>query len=415
MILTLRSIPTLALKLETERFALGGAVFEDSGDLLKSPRAFLLISDLEFGGAQRQVVELANNMPPEEFEVHVCSLAGYVPLAERLRDRSRFHIVRKRHKYDFTVALKLAQLFRQLRTSVVHTFLFDADFFGRLGAALARVPAVIGSERNCFEEVKRRNVIAWRLTQRLVKLTVANSNAGVDFNSRMLRQPRSHYRVVHNGVNTERFYPRDCDQLRAELGIGPSETVAGIFGSFKPQKNHLTFLAAANHIAKSIPSSKFLFVGDELYMGMSNSTEYKRKIHEAVDALGLRSKCIFVGNRPDVERFYNLCDVTVLPSLFEGTPNVALESMASGVPVVASDVSDNAYVIPDTKAGFIVRLGDDIELANRTVAVLTNPDLRGRMSLFARQWVLNEFSCKRLAEKTAIVYREALGSSSRIA
>src|SRR6185436_16935138 len=97
--------------------------------------------------------------------------------ANRLHEReSRLHIVRKRHKFDFTVVPKLRALFRKLRADVVHTFLFDADFFGRLGAALAGTPAIIGSERNCYDEPKARNLMAWRLTQRFVSLTIANSN-----------------------------------------------------------------------------------------------------------------------------------------------------------------------------------------------------------------------------------------------
>src|SRR4029078_6284791 len=72
------------------------------------PTALLLISDLEFGGAQRQVIELANNMDPARFDIHVCCFSHYVPLASMLRDpESRLHVIPKRHKFDFGVVPKL--------------------------------------------------------------------------------------------------------------------------------------------------------------------------------------------------------------------------------------------------------------------------------------------------------------------
>lgn len=144
-----------------------------------------MISDLEFGGEQRQVIELANSMDTMRFQVHVCTLADYVPLSESLRGRaSRLHIIRKAHKFDFSVVPKLVQLMRRLRVDVVHTFLFDAEFFGRIAARLASVPAIIGSERNADYVPLRRHVWVYALTRWCNDLTIANSSAGAEFNSR---------------------------------------------------------------------------------------------------------------------------------------------------------------------------------------------------------------------------------------
>lgn len=370
--------------------------------------AIVVISDLEFGGAQRQVVELANNMDPERFDLHVVSLHDYIPLATSLKEaQRRLHIVERRSKYDFTVVTRLAKLIRELRAQVVHGYLFDAEIAARLAGRLSKA-AVIGSERNTDYTLKRSNLIAYRLTRACHDLTIANSSAGANFNSRLLAQPRSRYRVVHNGVNAERFQPGSGDEVRTALGIAPTERVIGMFASFKPQKNHLHFLQAAKRIAMDVPSARFLFVGDELFMGMSGSESYKKQILASVDALGLRDRCIFAGNRQDVERYYRACDVTVLPSLFEGTPNVALESMACGVPVVVSNVSDNAQIVPDGRVGFVVPVGDEQVLAGQISRILRDEESRRRMGESARAWVLEKFTGERLAEKTAAVYDEAI-------
>ena len=171
--------------------------------------AVVATSDLEFGGAQRQVIELCNQMNPARFEMHVCSLSNYVPLAGSLRDRERrFHQVLRRFRFDWTVVPRLVRLLKNLKADVVHGFLFDAEIASRLAGRLAGV-AVIGSERNTDYRVKKLDYLAYRATGWCRDLTIATSNAGADFNSRVFHLPRATYRVVHNGVDTMRFQPGD--------------------------------------------------------------------------------------------------------------------------------------------------------------------------------------------------------------
>jgi glycosyltransferase involved in cell wall biosynthesis len=372
----------------------------------------VVISDLEFGGAQRQVVELANHMDPARFDLHVVVLHDYAPLAESLRDAARrLHVIQRRGKFDFTVVTRLRALLKKLGAAVVHGYLFDAEIAARVAGRMAGA-AVIGSERNTDYALKRVNKLAYRLTCRCHDLTIANSRAGAEFNARLLGQPATQYRVVYNGVDVERFQPRDGAALRAELGLRPEHRVVGIMASFKPQKNHLLFIEAAARVARAVPDARFLFVGDELFQGSCDSAETKRQMLALVEELGLKPRCLFVGNRADVERYYNVCDVTALSSRYEGTPNAALESMASGVPVVATDVSDHRQVIAAGGAGFVVPLDDAESFAERVLALLRDEELRKETARRARARVLEEFSCRRLAEKTADVYDEALARRS---
>lgn len=369
----------------------------------------LAVSNLEFGGAQRQVVEQANSMDPDRYDVHVCSLSSYVPLADSLRDRDRrLHIIQKKFKFDVTVPLRMAKLLRELRADIVHGFLFDAAIAARVAGRLARTPVVIGSERNTNYHIKRRRLLAYRLTKSWVDLIVANSSAGAEFNRKMLGHAPHQYRVVHNGVDTKRFCPADASAARKELGLTPDEKLVGMFASYKQQKNHPMFFNAAKRVLQRVPSAKFMLVGDELHTGLQGTDEYKQKIRTLVSELGIESRCLFLGNRRDVPDLYRACDITVLPSFYEGTPNVLLESMASGVPGVATDVSDNRYVMPDGKAGFIVNLGDEAGLAERLVRLLTDDAFRQQMGRQAREWVEQEFSSERLASKIAAVYDDAL-------
>jgi glycosyltransferase involved in cell wall biosynthesis len=377
-------------------------------------RVLLVISNLEYGGAQRQIVELANAADPRRMDVQVCSLSDYVPLGVELNDaQRRLHVVDKRFKFDVSVVPRLAALIRRLRADVVQSYLFDAEIAVRLAGRAVGAALVVGSERNTDYTLKRRQLIAYRLTRPLVDLIIANSNAGAAFNRRVLGQPASKYRVVHNGVNTTRFHPGDGAEARAEFGIAPNEAVVGMFASFKAQKNHPLLFAAARRVIARVPHARFLFVGDQLWAGLHGSDAYKVRMQAMVDELGIRDRCVFAGNRDDVDRLYRACDVTVLPSLFEGTPNVALESLASGVPVIATAVSDNERIIPDRQVGFIVPVGGDDVLAERLCELITNPELRTTLSVAARAWVEENFSPAALAAKTEAAFREALSSRAR--
>jgi glycosyltransferase involved in cell wall biosynthesis len=374
-----------------------------------APTVLIVTSDLQFGGAQRQIVELCNNMSRERYRIHVCSLSDYVPLLPAIAEREkRFDLVLRRSRFDWTVVPRLAALIRKLNAALVHGFLFDAEISSRLAGRFTGRP-VIGSERNANYSLKRSDYVAYKLTSWAVDLTIANSTAGADFNHKLFKLPRKSYRVIHNGVDSLRFQPRIENTLRAELGLTGDDLVIGIFGSFKPQKNQPMLLAAARTVLDRVPQAKFMFVGDELHHGQVGSIEFKERVKSMVAQLGLASACRFVGNQSDVERYYNMCDLTALPSLFEGTPNVALESMASGVPVVATEVSDNAYIIPDGRVGFLVPSGDAGAMAERICCLLGNPEKRKAFGNAGRDWILTEFTPARLAEKTAAVYDEALG------
>jgi len=368
--------------------------------------AVLVISNLEYGGAQRQVVEIANALPRRGFTVHVCSLSGYVPLASHLHARRRqLHVIPKRWKFDATVVPRLAALLRRVHADVVHGFLFDADIAVRLAGSLARTPLVIDSERNAGYHLKRRQLLAYALTRRLRHLCVANSRAGAEFNSRVTWTAIDRYRVVYNGVDVDRFHPGHPSRARLALGLGDDAYVVGMFASFKPQKNHEMALRAFARLASCLATARFLLVGDELAGGMHGSSHYKRQVLALIDELGLRPRCVLPGNRIDVETLYPACDVVVLPSRFEGTPNVALEAMACGVPVVAAAVADNARVIPDGRAGRIVALDDVDGLATALADMAAHPEDTRRMGAFARQWVTTEFSCDTMATRIADIYR----------
>jgi hypothetical protein len=135
----------------------------------------LLISSLEFGGAERQVVEMVRSFDPKVVRPIICSLSTKVPLARFLSGKKdELNIVEKRGRFDVTTVFRVARLLRKHRVDVVHAFLFDAEMVARLAAPLAGVKVVIASERNTDYVRSRMHTVLLKGTERLYDAMVAN-------------------------------------------------------------------------------------------------------------------------------------------------------------------------------------------------------------------------------------------------
>ena len=376
-------------------------------------KVMLIISNLEFGGAQRQLVELANNLSRDDFDVMVCSLSQYIPLGSGLDlPDEKVVIIQKKSKYDISVVFRLSKVLRENKVDVLHAFLFDAEIAARIASAMAGVAVMVGSERNSNYRIKRNQMVAYRLTKNLRDVCIANSRAGAEFNAQELGYPEKHYAVVRNGVDINRFQAGNGAQLRESLGISQDQFVIGMFASFKEQKNHGMLFHAVKELTSTDRNFRVVLLGEELHGGAQGTTTYVQKIHELVGRLGIRDYCLFVGNQDDVEAYYRICNVTVLPSKFEGTPNVVLESMASGVPVIVTAVSDNNEIVEHGKSGYVVDVGDEAGLARYLQLLMEDRELSANMGSEARRRAVELFSSAQLASNTGEVYKTALEQRS---
>ena len=385
-------------------------------------RVMLLTSSLEHGGAEQQVVELVRALDPARFQPLVCSLSPEVPLAEGLPDPARqLAVVPKRWRFDVTTVPRVALVMREEHVDLVHSFLFDADLVARIAARRAGVPVVVASERNSDYRRPLLQKVLLTLTRGMVDALIANSDAGRRFAIRTLGMAEGDVYVVHNGVDVDRFRPREQDEARRGLDLPAGIPIVGMVASFKPQKNHFLFLDVARRVLARIPQAVFVCAGEPLSGAGTgalslrpgtgahrNVDEYHRRVVQTIKDYGLEARCRLLGRVDSVQRVYNACDLTLLTSRHEGTPNVLLESMASGVPVLATAVADNAEIVPEGRVGHVFSTEDAAGMADRTCALLADTGGRLAMGRAARGWVEREFSTTALAAKTGTIYEALL-------
>jgi len=366
----------------------------------------LLTSSLERGGAERQVVELAKSLDPKRFTVHVASLSHNNPLAEQLGPlQARLHIVEKRSKYDVGLIRRVRDLLNRLDIHVVHSFMFDAEMVGRLAGRWAGTPVVICSNRCPHWNRKKHKLWLARATNGCFDAMIANSQAGCDFEREQQNVSVDKLHVIPNGVDVERFHPGRSDDLRAELGLPQDVLIVGMIAHFRSNKDHQTYINAAAKVLAQHPNAIFVCAGDQ---DGSGTEHHFGKAQRLAMSLGIAARMHFLGPRGDVDRLYRMLDIKVLATHFEGTPNVVLEAMATGLPTVVTDVSDNRRVVQDGKTGFLVPSQDAEMLANKICALIESPALREEMGKTARQRAEVEYSTQTLGERTASVYMDVL-------
>ena len=200
-------------------------------------------------------------------------------------------------------------------------------------------------------------------------------------------------RVVPNGVDTKLFWPRQRDGfLHAELSIKHDALLVGICGAIQEGKGHNTFVEAAGVVSKVFPGANFVVIGN-------GPESYIQHLKDMAQQIGLGRKLHFIGWRQDIPEIFCELEILVVASKQEAFGRTVIESMASGKPVVATRCGGPEEVIEHGKTGFLVGVGRHLELADRVLELLRNPERGHQMGLAGRDMVVRNFSIQECVKK----------------
>ncbi|MBL8851211.1 MAG: glycosyltransferase [Planctomycetaceae bacterium] len=344
-----------------------------AGDLNSRPdqprRIAFCITDLDVGGAEQCLVNVVGRLDRREWTPHVYCLSRRGALVDRLDALGiSCTCLDWRGWPDAWRVVSLARQLRAFRPQLLQTFLFHGNIAGRLAGTLAGVPVIVSGIR-VAEREKAWHVRLDRWTRGLVTQHVCVSRAVADFSIREARLRPETVSVIPNGVDVERFQTA-APLSNAELGAPPETKWLIAVGRLHPQKGHLLLLEAIAPLLRAAPDWRLMIVGE----GPLRS-ELERRILE----LGCREQVVLTGFRNDVPRLLRTASILVLPSLWEGLPNVVLEAQAAGLPVVASDVEGIREVIISGQTGLITEAGNRVHLQAALKELMSSPERRLRM------------------------------------
>ena len=286
-----------------------------------------VIPTLDRSGAEKQMVLLAAGLPRDRFRVEVAALTRLGPLAADLQAAGvPVTLIGKRLKFDPFAVARLAALMRRGRFDVVQTWIFAADVHGRLAARRARVPVVITAEMAVDLWKTPNHLRIDRYLARWTDRVVGNSRAVVDFYARA-GIPADRLACIPSGIADEEPPPVDRDAVRQSLGLEPGCPLALFVGRLAPQKGVDDLLAAFDLLQHIRPDFRLLIAGSGPLASSLRALSHSFRLDHMVR---------FLGHRDDVPTLLASSDLLVLPSHYEGLPNVILEAMRFRKPVVAT-------------------------------------------------------------------------------
>ncbi|WP_210322513.1 glycosyltransferase family 4 protein [Aminobacter carboxidus] len=204
--------------------------------------------------------------------------------------------------------------------------------------------------------------------------------------------------VLPNGIDTLRFAPGNASgSLRRRLGVSGTTPLVGCIARLDPVKNHAALISAFAKVSTFCPDAHLAIIGDG---SLRQALE-----HQARDA-GLGDTIHFTGEIADTSALYRDLDVFALSSLYEGTSISILEALASGTPVVATNVGGNCALLDGGRCGLLVPSGDTHALAEAIASILLNAALGERLAADGRAWTTENFSLEAMVGKYERLYHD---------
>ena len=304
--------------------------------------------------------------------------------------------------------LRLVRELRMHKTQVLHSYNFYANVFSIPAARMAGVPCIIASIRDMGVYLTPRQRQVQRWVCRLADRVVVNADA---IRNWLISDgyPAAKIHVIRNGARIPVFDKKAIRmRVRSELGIPDAGKVVMMVARLNPKKGVEDLIEAAALVLKDFPDTWFVIVGEVVLESTGQEKAYANRLVARARELGLGEHIVFTGLRRDIPRLLPAADLSVLPSFSEGLPNAVIEAMASGLPVVATNVGGIPEIIRQGRTGLLVTPGDIRALAESINTVLQNPFLARRLGEAARARIQDGFSFEKMFRETTKLYQTVL-------
>ena len=387
-------------------------------------RVVRVITRLNVGGPSIQAMTLSDRLTSRGFEtllVHGRLDAGegdmryLLPPSVKVR-----HLAALRRPlapmYDSVALMQLLDVLRDFRPAIVHTHMAKAGSLGRLAAAIYNRTAGRGRPARVvhtyhghvldgyFSGLKTRLFLGIeralaRATDRIVAISPGIRQQLL--NDYHIGRP-DQYAVVPLGFDLSPFAAIDDRarvEARAALQIDPTAHVVTTVGRLTAIKQQTLFLEVAAQVAARDPLALFVVAGDG---------DLRTALEDRARVLGIAHRTRFLGWRRDLPTIYAASDLLLLTSRNEGTPVALIESLASGVPGISTDVGGVRDVLATDSVGLLAPDGDASGLTAHVAALLDDEERRRRMGAAGRALVVARYGLDRLVDDVETLYRELL-------
>jgi glycosyltransferase involved in cell wall biosynthesis len=286
----------------------------------------------------------------------------------------------------------LAALFSQLRRTnpdILHTVFPTSNSLGVLIGRMAGVRKIVSSRRDMGFNLNERDLRFLRLANTCVSCIVANSEAVRMFTISQERVDQKKTTVIYNGIPAESFGIKSSSRKGTRM-------IVGIIANLnRPVKRVDLFIRAAALVSRRYQDVEFWIIGDG---------DLRIELENMAREVGVFPQTLFLGRRTDVQSLLHEMTIGVICSDSEGLSNALMEYMATGLPLVATDIGGNPELVQNGRTGFLVEPNNAEQLAGGILRLVEDRDLAKKMGKAGREALGKKFSVKKMLDETREMY-----------
>jgi sugar transferase (PEP-CTERM/EpsH1 system associated) len=379
----------------------------------RAPLIVHVIHRFGVGGLENGLVNLINHLPPTQFSHAIVCLTESTSFRQRIRRPDvEVYALGKRSGKDLLAYWRLFRLLRRLRPDIVHTrnlATLDCQFVAALAGVPGRVHGEHGWDVYDLHGTNRRYRIMRRMVGRIAHRFVTMSRHLEQWLVKDVGIDAQQVTQLYSGVDAGKFSPRSGGRaaMLPDNFADDGSFIIGTAGRLDPVKDPLNlvrgFAALAGGDTSARARARLVYIGDGAL---------RAQLEAEATRLGVREACWFAGSRDDVAQLLRAFDLFVLPSLNEGISNTILEAMASGLPVVATQVGGNAELVEEGVTGSLCAPASPEALADAMRPYLADPALGTRQGAAARARVMQRFSMERMVQQYTDIYSQVFKRAS---
>lgn len=357
----------------------------------------------EIYGAERVIFNLAIEQRKRGFDTKIAYFErpGRNSFLESLREHSiPVYVIPSIGKVDIGAFLALRRICLDSRPQILHSHGYKGYIFSAILKRISNSFIIVSTKHISTDSSSRIKIYDYLgdTSLKFFDWVIAVS----EFTKESLVErhiPADKIEVIHNGVDIPINGRTAAGRLQSELKLGPDSKLIGFIGRLTPQKGISYLLEAARIVCKEMKDVYFVLIGDG---------ELREEIESFISSNKLEERVLMLGWRKDATELLQDIDILLLPSLFEGTPMIMLESMALGVPVIGSDVGGISEVIEDRVNGLLIKPCDPGAIVSAIHVLLENRELAEKISRNAVEEVKTRYSSEHMTEMYNETYTRLL-------
>lgn len=376
------------------------------------PKIVHIIYSLGTGGLENGLVNIINRSPPERYRHVIVCLTDATDFAKRITAPNVEVIqLHKKPGHDWGLYFRLLKVLFSLSPDIVHTrnlTSLEMQALTLLLPGVKRVHGEHGRDVNDLDGTNKKYNYLRKFLRFFIHRYITVSKDLECWLKETINVPEPKVRQIYNGVDSEKFHPNQL--LREQVtpgGFLPGNSIViGTVGRIAEVKNQKLLVDGVKRLVEIRPELK-----ESLRLVLVGDGPLYDSLQAYISEIGISDLVWMAGDRDDIPHLMQLMDIFVLPSLAEGISNTVLEAMATGLPIIATNVGGNPELINDGENGRLITVGDDQRLAMAIGDLIDDSEVRNQMGQNGLNRVKSTFNWPKTVSEYLSVYDELLGFS----